>query len=159
MPYKLTPNQVDPLTGLQNSLVAWHFIAQDALDVFASLPWFKQYTTWDYHLSADLNNDALQQISFTGSMGNVDNGGGTVGVIVSFLAKDTDYIAFDGIDLQVIKQVDAQANYTIEQYTLPPPPAPPPAQEPPPPVMVAAPDQPNSNPTIITPPTPQPATD
>jgi hypothetical protein len=128
--------EVDPLTGMQNSYIGWHFTMTEALDVLGAMIWLKTQTTWDYSICANPDNPSLIRLSLTGPIGNVqiDPANPTAGVMVQVIVDDTDYFVYEQGVFTAITAADAAANYDVEAYTLPTPP-PPPDPPPPPPAM------------------------
>jgi hypothetical protein len=116
--HKLTPKTADPYTGMQNSYLAWHFVDEEALDVFAAMKWLQFYTGWTYHLSADLNDPLAQQVVLTRQI-YVDQ------PMVTVVVKNTQWFTFDNGMVNALDDAFVTANYDAEDYTLPPNPPPP----------------------------------
>jgi hypothetical protein len=123
--YKLTPNQPDPLTGLTNSFIGWHFIeaeATDAIEGAKRLQGAGYY--WDIH--PDPDNVALIRMTIT-----QPPTGGTIQV------HESDWFTLDGQFVRVLLDLEVTTDYAVEIYV---PPAPPDlAAPPPPPVAVSSP--------------------
>jgi hypothetical protein len=126
MAHKLTSKEVDPLTGMQNSYIGWHWIMTEALDVLAAMVWLKTQTGWDYSICANPDNPYLIRLSLTGPIGNVqvDPNNPAVGVMTQVIVDDTDYFIYEQGVFTRITEAES-ANYNIEPYTLPTPPSPP----------------------------------
>jgi hypothetical protein len=127
--YRLIPKEPDPLTGLQNGYVAWHFIQAESSAVNDAIIWLKNYQGWDYHLFSNPDKPDKQRLSLAKALGNVDTG-----ALVNYWVDDTQWFMFDNGFINVLNDDVVQTNYDISDYTLPPPPPPPePEPLPPPP--------------------------
>jgi len=116
--YKLTPNQPDPLTGLVNSLIGWHFIEEETVDVIEGAKRLQGAGyTWDIH--PDPDNLALIRMAVT-----QPPTAGTIHV------HESDWFTLDGQFVRVLLDSEAAIDYTVEVYE---PPAPPDLNAPPPP--------------------------
>jgi len=109
--YKLTPNETNPVTGAQVPLYGWRFVGADSLKVFGSFNYLHA-AGWDYQLGKNPADRRYQQLSLTKQLGD----GQTP---VQIVIKYGDYYAFEGTVMKKIASEDADANYTVENYTMP----------------------------------------
>lgn len=110
----LTPNTADPLTGLQNALMGWHFVGASALDVFTSFAYLVR-AGWDYQLFKDPDNPALQRLSMVKAVGAAN-------VPVQFVAMDTDWYGLDDHGMvHVLSEPVVTQRFTVAAYTPPGP--------------------------------------
>lgn len=132
---KLTSNQPDPITGLSMVVMAWHFTAATAMDVFTSFAYLDA-ADWDYQLTKNPNNRKLQRLTLTKNAGMT---GGTTPIFYN--VDDTQWFGFENTAstrIVLLEEADVNANWTVENYIPPtpapptPPPAPPTPPTPPP---------------------------
>src|SRR5436305_1141563 len=85
--YTLTPSHPDLITGFQNPLMGWHFVAASALDVFGSFSYLVR-AGWDYQLFKDQDNPMLQRLSLIKPVGSGS-------AVVQIVVTDTDWYGLD----------------------------------------------------------------
>lgn len=111
----LTPNNPDPITGLKNSIIGWHFVGASVMDVLLGCNTIYLATNRVWYpgiqpVPTDQSNPPLWQIIFTKD--------GNQPIIVS----DTQWFAFDGQHIWVFDESTVKDDYTITAWTPPDPP-------------------------------------
>ena len=99
----LTPKQANPLTGVTSPVVGWQFTSSTIADVYQGC-------------------NVVFQAGFVPKLGPVPGNTAvpplwglaiTKGGVADLIVQDTDYFVFDGFNVRVVTQADAQANYTV----------------------------------------------
>lgn len=107
----LTPKAPNSLTGFANPVLGWQFTAATALDTFEgcnvvfAAGWVAQLGP----LSNSPPDAPLWQIIFIKHVA-LANG---VDSVVNVIINDTDYFAFDGLNVWGIPQATVQSDYTV----------------------------------------------
>jgi hypothetical protein len=123
--YKLTPNEPDPLTGLTNSLIGWHFVEAEATDAIEGAKRLQGAGySWDIH--PDPDDVALIRMTVTKPP-----------TAETIIVHESDWFTLDGQFVRVLPDSEVAVDYTVEVYE---PPAPPALGAPPtPPIAVRSP--------------------
>ena len=108
--YKLTPSTQNPVTGFITPIIGWHFSSSTPLDVFEGARVIQRAGwTWDIH--PDPEDEGLQRLSITPKVSRPNT--------VPLQVRNTQWFGLDGKEIVILDAADVDANYTVEEFTLP----------------------------------------